>query len=151
MGRLGGRKGREGTRLAPSLPWEEVAERRPKIFTENTGVPTHSLLLNEKAGVGSRGISQRHTEEETDWTDTSLLHHLHLPFPSSVYFLPDVLVYVYVCVCMLEHIPRRCSFGFGQSSRIWRAPVLRLRRAWYPPMMASLHPALILHPVFLIS
>lgn len=25
-----------------------------------------------------------------DWTHTSLLHHLHLPFPFSVYFRADV-------------------------------------------------------------
>ena len=59
----------------------------------------------EKAGVGSRGISQRCAEEEMDWTDTPLLHHLHLPFPSSVYFLPDVHV------CVVERVTRRCSCG----------------------------------------
>lgn len=53
-----------------------------------------------------------------DWMDTSLLHHLHLLFPLKCLFLfPDMHVYMYVCV--VEHILRRCSYGFCQSSRIW--------------------------------
>lgn len=78
-------------RLSPGRRWQRGD---PRYLQKTQACPAHSLPLNENAGAASRGISQRNTEEEMDWTDASLLHHLHLPFPSRVYFLPDVHVHV---------------------------------------------------------
>ncbi len=91
-GSQGGREGRrEGAHgwLHLFLGWRCW---RPKIFTENTGVPYTSLPLSEKAGVGPRGIAQQNSGEEIDLMDASLLHHLHFLFPSCVYFSLDVLL-----------------------------------------------------------
>jgi len=60
----------------------------------------------------------------------SPLHHLHLPFPSSVYFLPDVCVNI--------------SWG-GVPTVLVKAPGFSLKS-----LMASLPPLLISHPVFFI-
>lgn len=57
----GGREEGRSTWLAPSLPWEEVAEKRPKIFTENTGVPsTFSPSKWESWGGVERDFTTKH-------------------------------------------------------------------------------------------
>lgn len=48
----GRREGRGGAWLAPSLPLEEVTERRPAVFTENTGVPRNIPSLWMRRGRG---------------------------------------------------------------------------------------------------
>lgn len=82
------------------------------IFTldgEEGSHAMHILSVNENAGVGLWLILQQNAGEEMNWTDTSLLYHLHLPFPSSVYFLQDICVFV----CVWLNISREGFLWFS--------------------------------------
>lgn len=68
-------------------------------------IPSCSLFLSELkswGGVANDFATKCRGGNELD--GTLLLYHVHLPFPSSVYFLEDVLC---ICVCVVKDIPRK--------------------------------------------
>ena len=90
-------RGRKGGKEAPRW-WGGD----PTYLEREQSCPAH--FPSEWGGWGGVG------REETDWTDTSPLHHLHLLFPSAVCVLSNVRVARHVCV--VEHILRRRSLWF---------------------------------------
>lgn len=134
-----------GPWLAPSLPWEALAERRPKIFTENIGVSrTFSPSEWKSWGGVDRDFTTKHRGGnglDGYFTTPSSAP----PFSPQVFISFPRYACVYVCVC---------GWTYPEEVFLWFLPKLEdlrgysreapceLTKAEYPPRWHhSTHPS----------